>query len=102
MFSIQKWKTKNNDILPIDMGYFDYSINGIKGIVINHSNKEALYIVLRKITSEQMSEIDARNFIYAFFVLLEIADDIPQLELNFQKIIANKNMEAIIKKGVSK
>jgi hypothetical protein len=100
VLNIQKWKTANNEILPIDMGYFDYSINNLQSIVVNNTNKEALYILLRKITSEQMNEIDARNFIYALFVVLEKADDIPTLEVQFQNTIAKKNMEAVTKYNI--
>ena len=98
VLNIQNWKTANNEIFPIDMGYFDNSINTLQNFVL-HNAKE-LYILLRKITSEQMNEIDARNFIYALFFVLERADDIPNLEVQFQIIIASKNKEAIKKYGV--
>jgi hypothetical protein len=70
------------------------------GLVRHNTNREAIYIILRKITGEQMGELEARNFIYSFFFLLEMADEIPNLEVNFQKIIANKNMEAVRRHGV--
>jgi hypothetical protein len=98
--NIQKWKTANNETLPINMGYFDYSIDILQSIVKTQINKEALYILLRKITSEQMNEIEARNFIYALFIVLNEADNIPTLEVHFQKVIANKNMGAMIKYNI--
>jgi hypothetical protein len=102
ILDIQKWRTANKEILPVQMGYFEYSIKEIKSFVFHYPNRENLYICLRKITSEQMNEIEARNFIYSLFIVLEIADDIPTLEANFQKIIINKNMEAMKKYSVSR
>lgn len=99
---IQDWKMEDGEIQKIEMGYFDYAITTMQNFVKTHINKEALYISLRKITSERMEEIEARNFIYSFFIVLEIADDIPDLEVKFQKIIASKNMKVLRKYDISR
>lgn len=100
VLDFQTWNTKDSKKITIEMGYYMRTINEMKHSISNNTTKEALYIILRKITSEQLDEIKARDFIYNFCILLEIADDIPKLEMEFQKIIGYKNIEAMRKYSV--
>lgn len=92
VLDIQTWKTSEGKI-AIEMGYFEKSIQIIESIANNPLYKEAFYILLRKITSERMGEIEARDFIYALFICLGLADDIPKLEMIFQENVIKINLK---------